>query len=234
MHLFYTPDIKEEHYVLSPEESKHCVKVLRLQEGDRVALVDGKGGFYTGEIVVAGVKQCEVKVVRKIEDYGKRSFRFHLAIAPTKNMDRIEWMLEKCTEIGTEEFTMLNTAHSERRIVKEERLEKVIVAAMKQSLKAYRPRLNPVTDFKRFVSYCEEEQKFIAHCHEAEKKRLDEVYRPGTDAVILIGPEGDFSEEEVELARQAGFVEITLGESRLRTETAGIVACHSVNFMNHV
>lgn len=234
MHLFYTPDIKDDLYCLNAEESKHCIRVLRLGEGDEVSLVDGQGGFYTGVITAGEVKRCEVKIVRKIDNYGKRPFHLHIAMAPTKNIDRTEWTLEKCTEIGTDEFTMLLTAHSERREIKTERLEKVIVSAMKQSLKAYIPRLNPLTDFKNFVASCKQGQRFIAHCNEGEKKRLDEVYIPGSDAVILIGPEGDFSLEEVKMAVEAGFVPVTLGESRLRTETAGVVACHSMNFMNRI
>lgn len=234
MHLFYTPDIKGESYRLSPEESKHCVRVLRLREGDEISLIDGRGGFYTGEISRAEARGCEVKITGKTEEYGKRNFRLHVAVAPTKNIDRMEWMLEKCTEIGTDEFTMIDSAHSERKVVKEERLEKVIVSAVKQSLKAYVPQLHPVTDFRCFVNSQKEGQKFIAHCNPGEKKHLNDVYVPGADAVILIGPEGDFSEEEVKWAEEAGFLPVTLGESRLRTETAGVVACHSINFMNKV
>lgn len=234
MHLFYTPDIEGDIYRLNPEESKHCVRVLRLKEGDEISLIDGRGGYYSGVILLAETKGCEVKIVSKTEEYGKRDFRLHLAVAPTKNIDRTEWMLEKCTEIGTDEFTMIDSFHSERKTVKRERLEKVIVAAVKQSLKAYVPRLNPMADLKRFIGSVKEKQRFIAHCHAGEKAHLSEVYKPGADAVILIGPEGDFSEEEVELAIQAGFLPITLGNSRLRTETAGVVACHSINFINKV
>lgn len=234
MHLFYTPDIKDMVYTLNPEESKHCVRVLRLVEGEAVSLVDGRGNWYNGVITLADAKGCRVECREKIENHGRRDFRLHLAVAPTKNIDRTEWMLEKCTEMGIDEITMLNTCHSERKVVKDERLEKVIVAAMKQSLKAYLPQLNPMTGFKSFVASCRETHKFIAHCNEGEKKRLDELYCIGNDVVILIGPEGDFSEEEVEIARQSGFIPVSLGESRLRTETAGIVACHSINFMNRV
>lgn len=234
MHLFYTPDIEDMNYTLNAEESKHCVRVLRLSEGEEVSLVDGRGNWYNGVVVAADPKGCRVKCHEKIENFGKRDFHLHVAIAPTKNIDRIEWMLEKCTEMGIDEITMLNTAHSERKVVKDERLEKVVVSAMKQSLKAYLPKLNPMTDFKSFVASCGEVQKFIAHCNEGEKKRLDEIYRPGKDVVILIGPEGDFSVEEVGLAEKSGFVSITLGKSRLRTETAGIVACHTIDFMNRV
>ena len=234
MHLFYTPDITGDRYVLNSEESKHCVKVLRLGVGEALAVVDGKGNWYNAVIERADMRGCEIRVTERIGEYGKRPFRLHLAVAPTKNMDRMEWMLEKCTEMGIEEVTMLNTAHSERKVVKADRLEKVIVAAMKQSLKAYLPRLNPMADFKKLVASSQEPCKFIAHCHEGEKKRLEEVYCPGKDVVLLIGPEGDFSEEEVAFARQHGFVEVTLGNSRLRTETAGMVACHSINFINRV
>ena len=234
MNLFYTPDIEGEHYTLSPEESKHCVRVLRFVEGEPVALVDGKGNWFRGEIERADAKGCKVRITEKTSHYGRRPFRLHLAVAPTKNLDRMEWMLEKCTEMGIDEITLLNTEHSERKVVKEERLEKVIVAAMKQSLKAYLPKLNPMVSFREFVKGRPEGCKFIAHCHEGEKKRLDEVYAAGEDVVILIGPEGDFSPEEVECARREGFVPITLGTSRLRTETAGMVACHSINFMNRI
>lgn len=234
MHLFYTPDIEGDIYTLNPEESKHCVRVLRLSEGMSVALVDGCGNWYDGMIQRADAKGCRVEIIKKTENYGRRPFRLHLAVAPTKNMDRTEWMLEKCTEMGIDEITMLDTEHSERKVVKDERLEKVVVAAMKQSLKAYLPRLNPMTELGRFVRECRETQKFIAHCHEGEKQRLDEVYRPGNDVVILIGPEGDFSGKEVRMALDAGFIPVSLGNSRLRTETAGIVACHSIDFLNKV
>lgn len=234
MNLFYTPDIEDGYYTLNAEESKHCVRVLRLAEGQPVALVDGRGNWYNGVIDRPDVKGCGVKILNKTERYGERPFRLHLAVAPTKNIDRIEWMLEKCTEIGIDKITLLNTAHSERRTVKTERLEKVIVAAMKQSLKAYLPELQAMVPFGEFISSCTESRKMIAHCHEGEKKRLDEVYQPGNDVVVLIGPEGDFSEEEVAEAGSRGFLPVTLGRSRLRTETAGLVACHSINFMNKV
>lgn len=234
MHLFYTPDITGEIYTLNPEESKHCVRVLRLDEGEAVVLVDGRGNWFQGEIIRADAKKCQVACREKKERYGERNFRFHLAIAPTKNMDRIEWMLEKCTEMGIDEITLLNTDYSERKIVKPERLEKVMIAAMKQSLKAYLPELHSMVEFRQFTENCKESCKLIAHCYTGDKKRIDEVYTTGKDVVILIGPEGDFSEAEVDVAIRNGFQPISLGESRLRTETAGIVACHSINFINHV
>ena len=151
MHLFYTPDIEGDIYTLNADESRHCVRVLRLGAGEAVSLVDGKGTWYEGVIERAEVRGCEIRITDRRELYGRRNFHLHLAVAPTKNIDRIEWMLEKCTEMGIDEITLLHAAHSERKVVKEERLEKVIVAAMKQSLKAYLPRLNPMTDFRQLV-----------------------------------------------------------------------------------
>lgn len=231
MHLFYTPDIEGERYTLPEEESKHCVRVLRLEAGAPIVLIDGRGGFYRCEIVQPNAKHCEVRCVEKIEEYGKRDYRVHVAIAPTKNIERIEWFLEKCTEIGIDEITPLLCDHSERKVIKEDRLEKVIISAMKQSLKAYLPRLHPMTPFDSFVKQEREGVKCIAHCDEDNKKRLDESYDPTRPITVLIGPEGDFSSREIALAKENGFVPVTLGNSRLRTETAGIVACHSINFI---
>ena len=234
MHLFYTPDIDGEKYILSEEESKHCIKVLRLETGHEVHLIDGRGGFYRCEIIRADIKRCEVRCIEKKENYGKRNFHLHIAIAPTKNIERMEWFLEKCTEIGIDEITPLLCDHSERKIIKPDRLEKVIVSAMKQSLKAYRPVLNPLTEFQTFIAKERNGVKYIAHCEEGDKKRLDEVYSPESNATILIGPEGDFSKKEILSAFSHRFIPITLGKSRLRTETAGIVACHSINFINRI
>lgn len=232
MHIFYTPDINSQNYILSKEESVHCVKVLRLTNGDKISLIDGKGNLYRAEITNSNPKKCEVTCVEKIEDYGKRNFHLHIAMAPTKNMDRTEWMLEKCTEMGIDEVTMLNCRYSERKVIKEERIKKVVVSAIKQSLKAYMPILNGMTDFRCLVESSKEKFKFIAHCNDGDKSRLDEIYVENGDALILIGPEGDFSKEEVEFAIKHGFKAITLGTSRLRTETAAIAACHTINFLN--
>ncbi|GHV67090.1 ribosomal RNA small subunit methyltransferase E [Bacteroidia bacterium] len=234
MYLFYTPQISGDLYVLPAGEARHCVRILRLSVGDVLTLTDGKGGFYEGEITESSERECLVRVLKKQEEYGKRGFRVHIAVAPTRHTDRMDWLLEKCVEIGIDEVTLFTTEHSVRRTLKLERLEKVMIAAMKQSLKAYLPTLNPIVDFRTFIDSCGDGQKFIAHCHSGEKKRLHEVYIKGEDALILIGPEGDFSETEIELAVKAGFVPISLGDSRLRTETAGVVACHSVNLLNEL
>jgi 16S rRNA (uracil1498-N3)-methyltransferase len=240
MHLFYTPDINSDQYTLNEDESKHCIKVLRLTMGDRIVLIDGKGGLYDAEITLDHPKRCEVKIITRKRNVGKRSYRLHIAIAPTKNMDRLEWFAEKATEIGIDELSLLNCQHSERVVVKNERLEKVLISAMKQSVKAYLPKLNEIHDFKKFVLGTTDfkGQKFIAHCHspanskETEKPLLKELYKLQESILILIGPEGDFSAEEVQLALQNGFQEISLGPSRLRTETAALTACLTVHILN--
>lgn len=232
MNIFYTPDIDGTSYTLNEEESKHCVRVLRMAAGERIHLVDGVGGFYIATIVDANPKRCSVEVVEKHECYGKRPYFLHVALAPTKLIDRYEWFLEKATEIGIDEITPLESFHSERRTVKHERSEKVVTAAVKQSVKAYHPVVNEVTAFKDIVKRPFDGKKLIAHCNPGDKVLLKKAIEPCDRVLILIGPEGDFSVEEVELAKQHGFVEISLGESRLRTETAGVIACSTVCFVN--
>ncbi|SMO55085.1 16S rRNA (uracil(1498)-N(3))-methyltransferase [Solitalea koreensis] len=232
MHLFFTPDISADFYQLSEEESKHCVRVLRLVKSDIVFLIDGKGGLYKTEIIDDHPKRCILKVLEKRSEYGKRPFKLHVAIAPTKNMDRLEWFLEKITEIGVDEITPLICQRSERRELKIDRLQKIIVAAMKQSLKAYQPVLNEPLEFRKLINSASESQKLIAHCLETDRKSLSQEYRRGENVLILIGPEGDFSPEEIEAALKSDFKAVTLGNSRLRTETAGVVACAQLNFMN--
>lgn len=232
MHLFYTPDISADYYQLNEEESKHCVRVLRLVNGDIVYLIDGAGGFYKTEITDAHPKRCTLHVLEKQSDYGKRNFYLHIAIAPTKNIERIEWFLEKVTEIGVDEITPIICQRSERKEVKTDRLNKIIISAIKQSLKAFKPKLNESIDFKKFIVQPKLKSKYIAHCLEDNKQSVSQVYKQKEDILILIGPEGDFTPAEIEMALQNGFVPITLGESRLRTETAGVVACVQLNFMN--
>jgi 16S rRNA (uracil1498-N3)-methyltransferase len=232
MHIFYTPDISGKTYTLNENESKHCVRVLRLGKRDEITLVDGRGGFYTAEIDDANPKRCSVNVIKTKLNFGLRNFQVHVAIAPTKNIERIEWFLEKATEIGIDRVTPLLCRFSERKDIKTERLEKVMVSAMKQSLKAYLPKLDELTKFKDFISQPFEGQKFIAHCEEQKRDLLKNLIVPHQNYLILIGPEGDFSTDEIELALKAGFQPVSLGESRLRTETAGVVACHTFNLLN--
>lgn len=232
MQLFYVPNISGDEVILDAIESKHAIKVLRLSEGNKVQLIDGAGGFYEAEITAANPKKCKLKILKTIAGFGKKDYYLHMAIAPTKNIDRTEWFLEKCTEIGVDEITPIISEHSERKVIKTERLERILVSAMKQSVKAYLPKLNELTTFKNLVASSGAKNKYIAHCNNGEKEHLKNVVPENKDVLILIGPEGDFSPEEVELAKEHGFTEISLGSARLRTETAGVVACHIVNLAN--
>jgi 16S rRNA (uracil1498-N3)-methyltransferase len=236
MHLFYTPDINSEIYVLSEEESKHAIRVLRLGKGDAVQLIDGKGCLFQAEVADDHPKRCTVHVTDIQKDYGKRNFHLHIAMAPTKNMERTEWFLEKAVEIGLDEFTPLQCEHSERVVVKTERLHKIVVSAMKQSLKAYEPILHETTPLKKFIQSMSTfgGQKFIAHCERegTEPPLLKNKSLKDQNSLILIGPEGDFSPAEIKFATEQGFMEISLGKSRLRTETAALVVCMVVNLIN--
>lgn len=235
MQLFYNPNITalEETVNFDKEESRHIVKVLRMKEGDRFHITNGKGSIFTAEIVHADPKACAAKILSK-EIQKPLPYGLHLAVAPTKLNDRYEWFLEKATEIGVSEITPIICDHSERKVIKMERYEKIILSAMKQSLKGYLPVLNAAVPFREFLGLENRfnELKCIAHCEETDKKSLKSVLRPNIKTTVLIGPEGDFSAEEITLAKQQGYIPVTLGESRLRTETAAIVACHSVAFVN--
>ena len=233
MHLFYTPDISTT-LELPQDEAVHALRVLRLVEGAEVMLTDGQGSFFRSEIDVISGKRCYMRIVETITPTPLWKGHLHLAMAPTKNMDRIEWFAEKATEIGFDELTFLDCRFSERKVVKTERVEKILVSAMKQSLKPTLPILNGMTPFDKFISQPFGGQKFIAHCYEGDKEPLLQTLQPGEDALVLIGPEGDFSPEEVQKAIANGFRPITLGRSRLRTETAALVAVHMMNVKNAV
>ena len=224
MHLFYTPDLNGNLYTLNEIESKHCVRVLRLNIDDEIQLIDGKGSFFTAKIIDSNSKKCIVEIIDTKTEFGIRNHYLHIAIAPTKNIDRFEWFLEKATEIGIDEITPIICEHSERKTIKPESLEKIIVSAIKQSIKAYKPKLNNLISYVDFISQNSDCKKYIAHCEENTKTLLKNDYYKGHNAIVLIGPEGDFSPNEIKLAKQNGFTEISLGESRLRTETAGIIA----------
>lgn len=233
MHVFYTPDISANEYVLNEEESRHCTKVLRLGVGAVVFLIDGKGGLYKAEITGEHKKQVILKVVESKQEYQKRNHHLHIAIAPTKNIDRLEWFLEKATEIGVDEITPVICDRSERKIVKEDRLYKVITSAVKQSLQAYHPVLNPQVNLSGFFKQQNDSIKMIAHCLDHEPRQfIADVAAPGKHYTILIGPEGDFTGTEIEMALQTGYNPLTLGNTRLRTETAGLAACFEVNYLN--
>lgn len=223
MNLFYVPEIEPEtkEIALSEEESKHACRVLRLKNGDQLILLDGRGGTFLTEIVEDHPKHCTVKVLEYTFEE-KSSREIHIAIAPTKNNERIEWFLEKTTELGITEITLLLCGNSERKQVKEDRFEKILVSAMKQSQRKYLPKLNALVPFKDFVK--NHPKGALAHCYEGEKKDLAAVFQP-RDYPVLIGPEGDFTPEEVKLAQESGYDFVTLGKNRLRTETAGLYAC---------
>ena len=229
MSLFYVPNLISAH-VLPEEESLHAVKVLRLQSGDAITVVDGVGGYYEAQITRPHPKHCEFEIVKSIAGFGKRDYKLHIAIAPTKNIERLEWFIEKATEIGIDEITPIICRFSERKVIKADRLEKIIVSAAKQSVKAYFPKLNPLCTFDELLKSHKASQKFIAHCYDEDKKLLQNEIQKSSDILILIGPEGDFSKEEVQKALTTGFVPVSLGDSRLRTETAGVVACCTVAF----
>ncbi|HAE67601.1 MAG TPA: 16S rRNA (uracil(1498)-N(3))-methyltransferase [Sphingobacterium sp.] len=236
MQLFFTPDLNPslENFILSEEESKHAIRVLRMDTGDRLHLIDGRGGLYEAQIIDPHPKRTVITILNVEEEFQRPKYHLHIAVGPTKNIDRIEWFLEKATEVGIQEITPVICEHSERKEVKLDRLNKLVVAAMKQSLKAYLPKLNPAVSFKQFLREIPTEgvQKAIAHCVDAEKKYLNQVLEPDQHYIILIGPEGDFSEEEIDLALQMGFHPISLGEARLRTETAALAACMEVSLLN--
>ena len=232
MNIFYEPNIKE-ILRLNEDESRHAIKVLRLSAGDLLTVVDGRGGFYKCQINTPHDKKCEVKIVEEIQNFGLRDFYIHLIISPTKNLDRIEWMVEKCVEIGIDEISFIQTRYSERKEIKTIRIEKIAIGAMKQSLKAFLPKINEMISWKEFLKKdYTETYKMMAHLEEGDRKLIQQIAQPKGKYVILIGPEGDFSPEEINQAFEKGFVPVTLGESRLRTETAGLVACHALNIIN--
>ncbi len=228
---FYTPDINLSQ-TLCEEESLHCIRVLRYKKGDEILLTDGKGTTYNAIITNPNPRQCEFQIVSWEKQQKNHDFHLHIAIAPTKNIERVEWMVEKCTEIGIDEITPLLCRFSERKQIRLDRLEKIILSATKQSLNPYLPKLNPLTDYNDFINQYDAQTKFIAHCYKDQKQELKDLIQKGKSAIILIGPEGDFSEKEVELALSKGYLPVSLGKSRLRTETAAIVACHTAVLLN--
>ena len=230
MQLFFI-EKPESEIVLTKEESKHATKVLRKKEGDILNFTDGKGGFYKAEITVADTKKCRLQIISSEQKPKQHNYHLHIAIAPTKNMDRYEWFLEKATEIGIDEITPIICEHSERKVIKTERCNRILLSAMKQSLKLHLTKLNETITLKDFLKQDFEGNKYIAHCEDGEKTELRKEEKT-EKTLILIGPEGDFSPTEVELALENQFKTVSLGGSRLRTETAGIVAVHTINMKN--
>lgn len=234
MQLFYAPEISLPLYTLTEEESKHCIRVLRMVEGDELHLTDGRGTLHRCKVVDANAKRCTVEIIESHAEYEKLPYRLVMAVAPTKIIDRFEWFLEKATEVGISEVYPIESFHSERRQIKHDREEKVITAAVKQSLKAYHPTLHELTPLKQVLTMPFDGDKFIAHCNSSfgEREYLGNLVKKERDTLILIGPEGDFSEEEINFALQNGFKPISLGKQRLRTETAAVVATVIVSTIN--
>jgi 16S rRNA (uracil1498-N3)-methyltransferase len=233
MILFYVPDITDQPQ-LPETEALHCLKVLRMQAGDIIYLTDGTGNFYKAELVGTHPKHCHLDILETIPQAPTWKGKITIALAPPKNMERTEWFAEKATEIGIDAIAFLNCRFAERKEMKTDRINKILISAMKQSLKARLPQLQKMTDFKSFVAQNFEGQKFIAHCYPEEKPLLSKVYRPCENVLVLIGPEGDFSEDEIELAIKQGFTPVSLGESRLRTETAALTACQIIHTINQI
>ena len=233
MHLFFTPILNAGTVLLPEEESKHAVKVLRLNQGEVVNLVDGKGGFYQAVIEEDNPKKCLLRITETTLNFGYRPYRIHIAVAPTKNNDRIEWFIEKAIEIGIDRISFLLCERSERKQVNLERLDKVVVSAMKQSVKAYKPEVSDIIPFKDFIKEIQPGGNYIAHLEEHERTPLHQI--PLQESIcVLIGPEGDFSPQEIKLAYDKGIKPVTLGNSRLRTETAALVACHTLNLLHEM
>ena len=241
--FFYVPNASSVNE-LPEEEAQHAVRVLRMEMGDEMMLMDGEGIFYRAIVTEATKKRCLYRIEETLPQERQWQSHLHLAMAPTKNMDRTEWFAEKATEIGFDELTFLRCRWSERTVIKTERVEKILVSAMKQSHKAWKPLLNEMVDFKAFLQEIKERenrngkvmQKFICHCYEeeglGEKVALKDALKSGEDVLVMVGPEGDFSIDEVKMAEANGFQSVSLGKSRLRTETAALVAVHLMNLIN--
>lgn len=234
MELFYSGNISNNEILLDEEESHHCMKVMRHHIGDELMVTDGKGKLFRTILEGERKKSCLLKIGELSREESQSSPSVHIAIAPTKNIDRFEWFLEKATEIGITEITPIICIRSERDKIKHERLEKILIGAMKQSLRLWLSKLNPIIKLNEFVN-CQssiDNQKFIAHCQSPNLPSLQSLYRHNADVLIMIGPEGDFTREEIQFAEKSGFSAVNLGENRLRTETAGLVAVHTIRLLN--
>lgn len=230
MNIFYQPLITEGVLQLDEEESRHCIKVLRKMKGDQLRLTDGKGNFYDA-VITSETSPCKFEI-RQTYPEPEKKYRIHIAISPTKNSDRIEWFVEKAVEFGVDEIQMMECHNTERTHVKIERLNKVAISAMKQSVKSRLPKIEGLVPFSKVVKASQSSTRFIAYVDPANPLHLKDVARPGENSLVLIGPEGDFTPEELALAMENGFKKVSLGASRLRTETAGLAACHILNLIN--
>ncbi|MBL7937575.1 MAG: 16S rRNA (uracil(1498)-N(3))-methyltransferase [Bacteroidia bacterium] len=218
--------------ILNEDESLHCVKVLRHKVGDTIQVIDGNGTRAIGKIEAAHAKQCAVSLIEKEVVKQTRNYNLHIAIAPTKNIERIEWFVEKAVEIGIDEISFIKCKNSERTVVKDDRIKKVAEAALKQSQQVYLPKVNSLVDFKEFIKTNTSDVKLIAHCEKESKHHLKQYIVANKSFTVLIGPEGDFTKDEITLALSNSYLPVALGDSRLRTETAGLFACNALAVIN--
>jgi len=232
MQWFYSDKVTNDYFEFDAEESKHCIRVLRLKKGDKVILTDGNGRIFRGILDDDNIKRCRVKIGHVENEHKPRKYSLQIAVAPTKNTARFEWFLEKATEIGIDKIIPLQSQHSERIHLNHSRLEKILISAIKQSQQPWLPELSELTTFSNLINSKFQSQKFIAYVDENHQTTLKSAYQPGNDILILIGPEGDFSPEEINLAISSGYIPVSLGTNRLRTETAALVACHTIVLMN--
>ena len=231
MNIFIA-EVNDKTAILTSDESWHCAKVLRKKIGEQIRLIDGKGCFYDAILDYISEKKCTAKIISDPIIQPKRNYYLHLAIAPTKQIDRIEWMIEKAVEIGIDEISFLTSHNSERTIIKTERIQKIIESAVKQSLQSYIPKLNGLLSFKEIINLNKTDQCFIAHCHDSNKENIKQLEFENKSTLILIGPEGDFSKEEIEFALKHNFRAISISSNRLRTETAGLFVCQAISILS--
>jgi len=233
MQIFYAPDIRDNDYTLDEKESGHCIRVLRMKSGTPVQVIDGKGNLYDAVIVNPDPRKCSLAITGVKREFEKRDYRLHIAISPLKNYERFEWFIEKSVEIGVDEITPLICSNTEKPGIKKERINNLIISAMKQSLKSTITILNEPCQYNDFIKSRLSGTMLIAHCYNEEvRSRIGDVYSKGSNAVIMVGPEGDFSKDEIRGAVDNGFEPVHLGQSRLRSETAGIAACYSIYYLN--
>jgi 16S rRNA (uracil1498-N3)-methyltransferase len=233
MQIFYAPDIAGDKYTLDENESRHCIRVLRMKAGTPVRLIDGRGNLYDAVITDPDPKRCAISVTSVTQDFERRDYRLHIAISPLKNYERLEWFIEKSVEIGIDEITPIICENTEKPGIKKERLNNLIISAMKQSLKSTITILNEPRSFNEFAGQYTSGIRMIAHCSDVtDKSKIGDLYSKGNDCLILIGPEGDFSPDEIRLAASLGYSPVHMGKSRLRSETAGVAACYSIYYLN--
>ncbi|OFX17312.1 MAG: 16S rRNA (uracil(1498)-N(3))-methyltransferase [Bacteroidetes bacterium GWA2_31_9] len=234
MQYFYSSNIINDLAILNEEESKHCIKVLRHKLNDKIHLIDGLGGLFLCKILDDNFNQCKLQIIKN-EDVVQRNFKLHIAISPIKNVDRFEWFIEKATEIGIDEITPIVCNKTEKLKIKKERIQRILLSATKQSLNATIPKFNEMINFKDFINIHKNNQnfeKFIAYCGTEITNNLKSLYSKNSNTVIIIGPEGDFTDNEVAYSFENGFNAVSLGINRLRTETAGVIACSTINILN--